>query len=371
MAFSAGKRNIKRRLALVLAAVLVMCALAACSKEDTTALFTYKDEVVTAGMFSYMVASQKAYVKEIFEAYTSDYYSEHGTYPYGTDDFNEFLKQTMQNGGNGLTYAQNAFNTVKNTAKMFVVVNHFCKKYNLNVTDPAVISDIENAINADINDAGGLILLNEILAEFDADVNTAREYLYNMAKVELLYEYLYGDRGIQRVADSLVSDKFYTEYRKIDFVYYPYYKISTETGEREFLSAEEKEKLRVEADDFYAKLLSGEVNFSDYSKHDKYAKYDEGLCYTDGNLDPVLEEQADKLAKAGDTVKVELDEGVYIIRLLQATDDDFINYYDQVYEVLAKKAYYEYLESFYSEIKINESALAKYDFTEYPPLVID
>lgn len=367
------KYLLKKRIVLILAAVLVMSlALSSCSKEDSTTVMTFRDAELSKGMFSFMMASQKAYVKYVFESYTSDYYYENGSYPYGTDIFDDFLALTMPEGeGKGLTYALNAYNTVVNTAKMFVVVNHFCEKYNLVVTDKDVINDIEQAVAADIDTAGGVVLLNEILEKFDANVNTAREYLYNMAKVDLLYDYLYGDRGTQRVADLLVSDKFGKEYRKIDFVYYPYFTISSETGERVFYDEQKKSDIRSKADDFFAKLQSGEVTFEDYSEHDDYARYDEGICYTSGTLEREIEEQADKLENYGDIAQADTGDGLYIIRLVETTNEDYLSKYDTVYTVLAKDAYYKYIESFYNEITVDSAVLSEYDFATYPPLVIE
>jgi hypothetical protein len=207
-------------IALVLAVLMLALPLSSCSKEDTDTIMSFRGEKISAGLFSYMMASQKAYIKDTFESNTSDYYAENSSYPYGTDDFDEFLKKTLTlDDGTELTYAQNAFNTVVNTAKMFSIVNAFCNTYNLVVTDTSAITDIEDTVSMDIANAGGENYFKDILGKFGADVSTEKEYLYNMERVDLLYNYLYGDTGIQRVADLSVSDEFYKKYRKIDFIY--------------------------------------------------------------------------------------------------------------------------------------------------------
>ncbi|MDD4125558.1 MAG: hypothetical protein PHW77_07540 [Eubacteriales bacterium] len=368
-------RAVKRIAIMLMTATLLVSLLvpllSSCSKENKDTVMSFRGEELTAGMLSYMMASQKAYVKEIFTRYTADYYSEHGEYPYGTNDFEEFLNLTFPNEGNGLTYAQNANNTVLNTAKMFVVVNYFCKKYNLVVTDNTVIENIEQNVNDDINTAGGLVFLNEILEKYQADVNTEREYLYNMARTDLLYDYLYGDYGIQRVADSIVSETFYGNYRKIDFIYYSYYNYDTETGDRISYGEEIIADMNTEAEDLYTKLTSGEINFNEYSDHDDYAKYDEGVCYTQGKLAGDIETAADGLENYGDICKMVSEDGVYILRLLEADDEDLAVYYDEVYEQLSKTAFYDYIESYYAEIKADGEAIGKYDFADIEALLVE
>ncbi|NCA67862.1 MAG: hypothetical protein EOM87_07355, partial [Clostridia bacterium] len=128
--------------------------------------------------------------------------------------------------------------------------------------------------------------------------------------------------------------------------------------------------MNAKADDLFDKLKNGETSFIDYSKHDSYAKYDEGLCYTDGVLESDFESAADGLQKSGDICKVVSDDGVYIIRLLEAGDSDFEVYYDDIYTKLAKDAFYKYIESYYTEVKINNAKLEEYNFVEFEELVI-
>lgn len=355
-----------KALALTLAVLMLALPLFSCSKEDTDPIMSFRGEEISAGLFSYMMASQKAYIKDTFESNTSDYYAENNSYPYGTDNFDEFLSKTFtKDDGTELTYAQNAFNTVVNTAKMFAVVNAFCDSYDLVVTDTDAIADIDEAVSMDIANAGGENYLNDILGEFDASVDTEREYLYNMERVDLLYDYLYGDTGTQRVADSLVSDEFYKNYRKIDFIYYPFYTEDDSSGDRVKLGDDVITDITAKADDFYSKLTSGETAYEDYDSHDDYAVYDEGVCYTGGTLTAEFEEAADSLENTGDICKVAYDDGVYILRLLEAGEDDYKDYYDEIYTTLAKTAYYDYLESYYAEVTVDSNKLSKYDFATY------
>ncbi len=349
------------------AAALLSPLFISCSRKNSEPVMSFRGEEISVGMFSYMMASQKAYVRDVFESYTADYFAVHGNYPYGTNDFDEFLKTEMPSGG-GLTYAQNAFDTVADTAKLFVVVNYFCGKYNLRVTDKSVISDIEATMSEDMATAGGRAMLDEILAPYGAETETEKEYLYNMARVDLLYDYLYGDRGTQRLADSVVSDKFYNDYRKIDFIYYPYYTYDTTTGDKRKYEDEVIAGMNSKAEDLYEKLSNGEYTFTNFADHDDYAKYDEGLCYTDGVLEADFQSAADAIEKPGELCKVISDDGFYIIRLLEAGETDLQAYYDDIYTELAKTAYYDYIESYYSEVSADARKLAEYDFAEFTAL---
>lgn len=363
------KAYIKKAVSLLIVTAVIAAAFSSCAGEDKNTLLSFHGETLSVGMFSYMLASQKAYVRHVFKNYTNDYYALYGTFPYGTDDFDEFLNTPFPGSENGgLTYAENALETVRKTAFMFVVANYFCKKHRLFVTDPDRIADIEQTVNADIDAAGGLVLLNEALAKYSATAETEREYLYNMEYVGLFYDYLYGSRGTRRLPDSTVAETFFQNYRKIDFVYYPYYAYDTVTGEKTYYDEELIADINAKADDLFQKLAAGEIAFDAYAAHDDYARYDKGLCFAPGDLDGALESAADRIAAPGGVEKAALADGVYLVRLLEPDDDSLASYYDEIYEKLAQTAYYEYLESFYSEIEVDEEKLNEYDFALFDEL---
>ena len=53
--------------------------------------------------------------------------------------------------------------------------------------------------------------------------------------------------------------------------------------------------------------------------------------------------------------------GVYIIKRVDTTEEDFNSKYSAVESTLIDEAYVEYLDSFVDSVTVNEEELAKYD----------
>ncbi|MFA6729813.1 MAG: hypothetical protein WCR95_02310 [Eubacteriales bacterium] len=341
-----------------------------CGKSNETPVMNYNGKTVSTGLFAYMLSSQKAYVKDTFSRNTADHFAKTGEYLYGTNDFEEFLSKTFINkSGDTVTYAENAFLTVLNTAKMFVVADKLCGDYNLKIVDGQTLEDIEEIISGDIEAAGGKVYLEDILTEYGADIETEREYLLLQAKVDLLYDYLYGKNGSQRIADSVISDIFYEQYKKIDFLFYSFYSDS-EVGDPSPDSPQRKEEKINAAKDFLAEVTSGETSFEDYKTHDGFAVYDKGLCFTEGMLEENFANAVSTISSPRGVVFYQSDDGVYLIRLLTPDDNDFLAYYDDIYKPLSKNAFYDFLESYYPEVSLSQETLDKYNFVTIKPLEV-
>ena len=111
---------------------------------------------------------------------------------------------------------------------------------------------------------------------------------------------------------------------------------------------------------FYEQIKSGEAEFADGGDDAAYA-YDAGTVFKTGESDEALEEAALAL-KTGETALVTVDAyGVYIIKRVDTTDEDFNAKYSAVESTLIDEAYVEYLDSFVDSVTVNEEELAKYD----------
>ena len=111
---------------------------------------------------------------------------------------------------------------------------------------------------------------------------------------------------------------------------------------------------------FYEQIKSGEAEFADGGDDAAYA-YDAGTVFKTGESDEALEEAALAL-KTGETALVTVDAyGVYIIKRVDTTEEDFNAKYSAVESTLIDEAYVEYLDSFVDSVTVNEEELAKYD----------
>ena len=108
---------------------------------------------------------------------------------------------------------------------------------------------------------------------------------------------------------------------------------------------------------FYEQIKSGEAEFADGGDDAAYA-YDAGTVFKTGESDEALEEAALAL-KTGETALVTVDAyGVYIIKRVDTTEEDFNAKYSAVESTLIDEAYVEYLDSFVDSVTVNEEELA-------------
>ena len=194
---------------------MIVLTLTSCASEGK-ALFTFRGTELSTNMYSYMISSQKAYLKQLFDYYNSMAYMYYGTSYFPTTDFNEYLRseQTDEN-GNVSTVAKITNDMIIESAKYMVVINHFCEQYGLEITDESLIADIEDVLSEDIETAGNMEYLNILLAQFGADYDIERKYMYDSAMANVLYEHLYGKGGERRLSDSVIKSEFESNFRHV------------------------------------------------------------------------------------------------------------------------------------------------------------
>ncbi len=128
-----------------------------------------------------------------------------------------------------------------------------------------------------------------------------------------------------------------------------------------------KQRIVEEANSFYEKVKSGSASLDGETK---YGNYQEPFTFTGGELG----EDAEKLI-------AELKEGEYVIysdssctvifRKLAVTDDDYKASYNTVKSQLSQEAFYDYIESLYPQVELNEEEIAKYTFAAVKSLKIN
>lgn len=130
-----------------------------------------------------------------------------------------------------------------------------------------------------------------------------------------------------------------------------------------------KQLIGEQAEAFYEQLQNGEAEFADGGDDAEY-EYDAGTVFKIGEGDEAIEKAALDL-ETGETAIVTVDAyGVYILRRVDTTEEDFNAKYSTVESTLIDEAYVKYLDSFVDSVTVNEEELAKYDINTAKSLVI-
>ncbi len=380
----------KKTLCVLLIIVIVAGSSVSCSSGGK-ALFKFRDTELSTNMYSYMLSSQKAFLKDLFDYYNTMSYYYYGTYYFGTADFDEYLISSQPNGdGTTSTVAQITNDMVIESAKSMVIINHFCKQYNLEVTDTSTVDAIDSTLSEDIEAAGSVEYYNILLSQFGADYDIAKKYLYDSSSSEVLFSYLYGENGTQRLDDSLVKEQFAKDYSKIDVLYYPYYDKDAESGDssikevegiddaaiRAFTAekyakirqilfytidltsqsslGEEKVKEQKEkAEQIYAEIKEGKITFDAAREANNEDTNKNAVLVSEGSQDARIKSVEDAALgmKAGEYALVKSEIGYHIITREAIEDADITDAIrNEAYEKLAKNAINDFARAAYDKV---------------------
>lgn len=127
-----------------------------------------------------------------------------------------------------------------------------------------------------------------------------------------------------------------------------------------------KERIVDEAQSFFEKVKNGSAKLDDTTT---YGAYQEAVVYSAGEMGEEVEKLIDEL-KEGESLIYNDDSCTVIIRKLEKTDDDYKNEYSTIKSSLSQEAFYEYLESLYPQVELNEEEIAKYTFAAVKSLSI-
>lgn len=173
----------KRFLGFLLAFVmLISCAaFSGCSHDNTPPAMTYKTEAVSEAMLRYWISSYKAYFLNIL----------------GGTDTEEFLNSAFHiEDADGTVRAGTVGDYISARITEIVKSNlislSLFREYGLSLSK-SVKADVETRVQSEIENAGGRKALNEALARIGINMDILREVWLAEEKVNMLYNYLYGE----------------------------------------------------------------------------------------------------------------------------------------------------------------------------------
>ena len=320
-----------------------------------------------------MLSSQKAYLQQLF-----DYYNSMATM-YGQEQiaasFEDYLRSnTTDADGNTVTVAQATNNMIIESAKYLVVIDHFCKQYGLEITDESAIAEIEEVLEEDIQTAGSMEYLNILLAQFGADYDVEKQYLYSTMSAELLFDHLYGENGAQRLDESAVKEQFEKEYNKIDVLYYAYYESDDEGNKtvKQIDSITDKQVNEYIADHYakikYVLLYKIDVTTLNKLSDETIAEKEATANKAFGELKNGEIQFDDAIEKYSESKSDPVILGYYVIEreMLQEGDiDESIR--SMAYEELAKDAIHQYALTAYEKVVSGMGTFDDYSDSESKP----
>lgn len=386
--------KIKRIVSLLLITALSVITLASCASEGK-AVMTFGESSVSSNMFSYMMSSQKQYMKQSFEEYVAYYYYYYQQQP-DIVDFDDYLKsEYTDDDGNTVKVVDSTYDMIVESAKAFLVVKELSRKNGIKLTNQEMLDSIDEYIKEQIDTAGSEEFLNITLAKYGADIDIMHDYLYGMALQDDLYEFLYGENGTQRISDDAVKTYFNENYTKIDVAYFPFYKTDETTGSAvpvtdDSITEEDKKAYfedtyasvrhvlfynininngnpldeetvaanKAKAEDTLAKLQNGELTLDDAIKNLSEDKGTDGVVFRKGDLDPrlaSLEEEAFKMEKDSYSV-VKTDIGYHVIYRAPLTDADYAKVKTEIESELVVKSITEKANTFVADVKSGKTS---------------
>lgn len=293
--------KIRRIVSMLILLAVLSLSLVSCASGGKPVM-TFGDSTVSSNMFSYMMSSQKQYMKEQFDEYVAYYYYYTQQMPEFVD-FDEYLKsEIVDEDGNTVKVSDETNEMIIESCKAFLVIKELCRRNGVKLNDAKLSDMIDEYIADQITTAGSEEYLNITLARYGASVDVMREYLYGNCLQDSLYEYLYGENGTQKISDDAVKEYFNNNFTKIDAAYYSFYTADesgktipvtdpsvTEEAKAAYrdanyasvkyallylidvnngnaVSDEDKTAKKAKADEALAKLKNGEITFDDAVK---------------------------------------------------------------------------------------------------------
>lgn len=139
------------------------------------------------------------------------------------------------------------------------------------------------------------------------------------------------------------------------------------TGSKENVAAAiTKNRIAAEANEFFGKMKNGEAVIDAKTT---YGSYQEAFLFGTGELGTEAEKVIAEL-KPGEAAIYEDDSCTVVFRRLETTDDDYKAKYSTIRNSLNQEAFYQYIESLYPQVELNEEEISKYTFAAVKSLNI-
>jgi hypothetical protein len=188
----------KKVISLLLITVMLTGTLISCGSASPVVM-TYNDSKITSNMYSYWLSTYKSKFL--------NYYS-------NSMDNNTFWDSPAED---GVTTDQYAMNLINENIKFNLIGMQLFRDYGLEIS-PDIIASINDDINEKIDYYGGLTQLNAELSAFGINADILKEIYTDEEKLNAVYDYLYGENGIEKVTESTIDTYYADNYSRIKYI---------------------------------------------------------------------------------------------------------------------------------------------------------
>ena len=336
-------------------------------------VFSYKDgeysSELKSGLYAFILSDKKTDF-----LYLLSQYQENANSQITVMD-NEAFWNTVPDKEDGRSYKELVEADILTYCKRLVVTKTLCEKYGISVTkNEETKNEINSLVQNHINAYGDENSLNSYLYRFGIKSDDLFKYYEMQYLVQALENYYYGEGGKTPIDSSLVSEKFLKEWVKVKSIFISYTdpKVSLPENESSKDTSSEtviidgvrtKEKAIEYATLLYEDIKNGVVEFDK-----KYPISEDGISgyFPDGrviqkgtsaeNIDKAIFEM-----KEDELRLVEGDTGVYIILKQALSNEDLIEYYDDIEQMFIDEKYSKLIEEYYGFVTVNNDELGKYN----------
>ncbi len=306
--------------AVILAVIMLVFPLASCSGAETTVM-EYGNSKITANMYSYWLSRYKAMFM----------------YSYADmQDTDEFWNMEM---AEGVTAEQFLTAVVQENIKTTLVCMELFDSYGLKITNETsdtIQAYIDDLIKEQAN--GSRSAFNQIASAYGVNDTILKEIYIAEQKVSQLYDYFYGENGIEQITDTSRDEYYKNNYSRAMHLYINnVYKYETdengnvvtdsETGYPKMveLTAEEKAEKNAIIKEIDDKLAAGTPYEELYEQYSEDKNYPNGyyLSATSSFIPEVTVEMLQM--EVGEVSKVESSYGVHYLNKLELDEKAYAN----------------------------------------------
>jgi len=361
------RMKLKRIFALALTMLMVLLACASCSgKSYDETVMSYNGVEIKGYMYKYWLSTNKSY------------------YVSPEDDNPEYWAQSL---GDGMTYESYLKGIIDNSVKTNAILLSLFDEYQLTLTDEQK-AEAEGFADDYLAAFGGdEKALNEKLAVYGLDYTKFKEVKVLEAKIQMVYDYLFGAEGKEAVTDEDLIAYYKNNYSRVKILIvnnvFEYvkdengsvvYDASTGEAQTKLLDDAKKTEKNNLAADIEKKINAGEDFEALLAAHNDdidAVYYPNGyyICPNDfAKFGADITNAAKELAVGG-TKKIEDETGIYFIKKYDLIENGFADATDaeqfaNLYSYCLADAINGFTESYLANVTVDEKALSKYSLAD-------
>lgn len=344
---------------LCVSVLLLMCA---CSKDDGSAVISYKSGTKTvcsldSSFMYFWISVQKSVYTTVAAAYENGW-------------------EQVVDEQNGTTLCDLLMTESEESAKKLLVIEYLHDHvYKLKLSDEQKDS-VSSRIESLVSRYGSENALNTKLSQFGADKNTLSRYYELMMKQNNLYDCFYGENGKFPVSEEDKKQYFKDNYSVADHIFFN----TDASGQTDTDSETLAQTKREVAESVYDRIKNAGEDFNTLKaqyNEDSFAQnyYPYGFFVTNDSTFPAEFTSAVMTMNVGDVTMVETPgTGIHIIRKL-AMDENLYNAYDSVLQnitdALCAENFAQRIGEYTDNAVVNRAAVDSYDPMLIPEFVLN